>query len=84
MDMIERPVIGSTTLLTIVISMKRTQITPLLLSQHGGGNVNCWGCISSSGVGNLVFIDGNMIGEVYRDTGWLKSFESKNERMCIF
>ena len=34
MDMIERPVIGSTTLLTIVISMKRTQITPLLLSQH--------------------------------------------------
>ena len=34
MDMIERPVIGSTTLLTIVISMKRTQITPLLLSHY--------------------------------------------------
>ena len=33
MDVIERPVIGSTTLLTIVISMKRTQVTPLLLSQ---------------------------------------------------
>ena len=32
--MIERPVIGSTTLLTIVISMKRTQITPLLLLQY--------------------------------------------------
>ena len=31
--MIVRPVIGSTTLLTIVISMKRTQLTPLLLSQ---------------------------------------------------
>ena len=32
--MIVRPVIGSTTSLTIAISMKRTQITPLLLSQE--------------------------------------------------
>ena len=32
--------------------------------QHGGGNVKCWGCISSSGVGNL---DGNITEEVYRD-----------------
>ena len=34
--------------------------------KHGGGNVKCWGCFSSSGVGNLVFIDGNMTGELYR------------------
>ena len=33
--------------------------------KHGGGNVKCWGCFSSSGVGNLVFIDGNMTGELY-------------------
>ena len=32
--------------------------------KHGGGNV---GCFSSSGVGNLVFIDGNMTGELHRD-----------------
>ena len=36
--------------------------------KHRGGNVKCWDCISSSGVGNLVFIDGNMTGEVCRDT----------------
>ena len=35
--------------------------------KHGGGNVKCWGSFSSSGVGNLVFNDGNMTGEVYRD-----------------
>ena len=35
--------------------------------KHGGGNVMCWSCISSSAVGSLVFIDGNMTGEVYRD-----------------
>ena len=35
--------------------------------KHGGGNVKCWGCFSSSGVGNLVFIDGNMSGDLYRD-----------------
>ena len=35
--------------------------------KHGGGNVKCKGCFSSSGVGNLVFIDGNMTGELYRD-----------------
>jgi transposase len=34
--------------------------------KHGGGNVKCWGCMSSSGLGNFVFIDGNMTGEVYR------------------
>ena len=34
--------------------------------KHGRGNVKCWGCFSASGVGNLVFIDGNMTGETYR------------------
>lgn len=34
--------------------------------KHGGGSVTCWGCFSSAGVGNLVFIDGNMNGEMYR------------------
>ena len=33
-DMMVRPAIGSTTLLTIVISMKKTQITSLLLPQR--------------------------------------------------
>lgn len=35
--------------------------------KHGGGNVKCWGCMSSSGVGNLVFIEGNMTGVAYRE-----------------
>ena len=35
--------------------------------KYGGGNVKFWGCFSSCVVGNLVFIDGNMTGEVYRD-----------------
>ena len=35
--------------------------------KYGGGNVKCWGCFSATGVGNLVFIDGNMTGEMYRD-----------------
>ena len=35
--------------------------------KHGGGHIKCWGCFSSSGVGNLLFIDGNMTGELYRD-----------------
>lgn len=35
--------------------------------KHRGGNVKCWGCFSSSGVGNLAFIDGNMTGEIYGD-----------------
>ena len=34
--------------------------------QHGGGSVKCLGCFSSYGVQNLVFIDGNMTGEMYR------------------
>ena len=44
--------------------------------KHGGGNVKCWDCISSSRVGNLVLIDGNMTGEVYRDILQRNLFES--------
>ena len=44
--------------------------------KHGGGNVMCWSCISSSGVGNLVFIDRNMTGEVYLDILQINLFES--------
>ena len=44
--------------------------------KHGGGNVKCWGCISSSDVGKLVFIDGNMTGEIYRDILQRNLFES--------
>ena len=29
--------------------------------------VKCWGCFSSSGVDNLIFIDGNVSGELYQD-----------------
>ena len=35
--------------------------------KHGGGNVKRWGCFLSSGVGSLIFIDGNMTGKSYRD-----------------
>ena len=34
--------------------------------KHGGESVMCWSCMSSAGVGKLVFIDGNMTGEMYR------------------
>ena len=46
--------------------------------KHGGGNVKCWGCFSSSGVGSLMFIYGNMTGESYREileNNLLKSVE---------
>lgn len=46
--------------------------------KHGGGNVKCWGCFSSAGVGELIFIDGNMTGEAYReilDNNLLKSVQ---------
>ena len=44
--------------------------------KYGGGNVKCWGCFSTSGVGSLVFIDGNMTGEMYRDILQKNLFES--------
>ena len=49
--------------------------------KHGEGIVKCWGCFSSSGVGNLVFIDGNITGELYRDilqTNLLQSMKKLN------
>ena len=44
--------------------------------KYGGGNVKCWGCFSSCDVGNLVFIDGNVTGEVYHDILQKNLFES--------
>ena len=44
--------------------------------KHGGGNVTCWDSFSSSGVENLVFIDGNMTREVYRGILQRNLFES--------
>lgn len=35
--------------------------------KHGGGNVLVWGCMSASGVGNLVVIDGIMDQYMYLD-----------------
>ena len=46
--------------------------------KHGDGNINCWACFSSSDVGSLIFIDGNMTGELYREileSNLLKSVE---------
>lgn len=40
-----------------------TELQPQNLSstvKHGGGHVMVWECMSSSGVGNLVFIEGNL------------------------
>ena len=34
--------------------------------KHGGGNVMVWGCFSSVGVGNPVFIEDRMNGDYYR------------------
>lgn len=33
--------------------------------KHGGGSVMVWGCMSAAGVGNLVFIEGNMDKTLY-------------------
>lgn len=33
--------------------------------KHGGGGVMVWGCMSSAGVGNLIFVDGIMDKRVY-------------------
>lgn len=29
--------------------------------------MKCWGCFYETGVGRLIFIDGNMTGEMYRE-----------------
>ena len=48
--------------------------------KHGGRSVKCWGYFSSIGVGNLVFIDENMTGELYRDILQKKSSVSVCEQ----
>lgn len=35
--------------------------------KHGGGKVMVWGCFAASGVGSLVFIEGNMNAKMYID-----------------
>lgn len=35
--------------------------------KHGGGSVMVWACMSAAGVGNLVFIEGNMDKTMYLD-----------------
>ena len=44
--------------------------------KHTGGNVKCWSCFSTAGVGTLVFIDGNIIGSMYGDILEKSLFES--------
>ena len=34
--------------------------------KHGGGNIKVWGYFAWNGVGNLVFIEGNMKVEMYK------------------
>ena len=43
----------------------RVRSVPIV--KHAGGNVKYWGCFSTAGIGTLVFIDGNMIGNIYDD-----------------
>ena len=48
---------------------KDTQLKPQHVQQtvkHGGGSVMVWSCITWSGVGFLVFIDGNMDKQLYK------------------
>ena len=44
--------------------------------KHVGRDVKCWGCFLAAGVGTLVFIDGNMTGNIYRDILEKNLFES--------
>ena len=56
--------------------------------KYAGGNVKCWSCFSTAGVGTLVFIDGNMTGNKYRNIleknlfKSLKKLNLGNKRMC--
>ena len=47
--------------------------------KHGGGTVNVWGCFAWNGVGNLVFIEGNMTGEMYKDILAQNLFQSSKK-----
>ena len=50
--------------------------------KYGGVSVKCWRYFSSSGFGNLVFIDGNMSRDLYRDILQKKLLQSvKNLNM---
>ena len=40
----------------------------VLTVKCGGKNANCWSCLSSSGVGNFVFIDRSIKGEICLDS----------------
>lgn len=48
--------------------------------KHGGGGVMVWGCMSSAGVGNLVFIDGIM--DQYKYIDILKQNLKSSARKC--
>ena len=37
-------------------------------AKHGGGSVMVWGCMSAAGTGELQFIEGTMIANMYCDT----------------
>jgi hypothetical protein len=47
--------------------------------KHGGGNVKVWGCFAWNGVGSLVFVDGNMTGEMYKDILTQNLFQSSKK-----
>ena len=36
--------------------------------KHGGGNVKMWGYLAWNGVENLVFVERNMTGEMYKSS----------------
>ena len=44
--------------------------------KHAGENVKCWNYLSTAGIDILVFIDGNMTGNMYRDILQKNLFES--------
>lgn len=48
-----------------MLNLKKINLAPTV--KHGGGGVMVWGCMSSGGVGELVFIDGIMDKKVYMD-----------------
>ncbi|CAK9827571.1 Transposable element Tcb2 transposase [Anthophora retusa] len=55
---------------TLVWRRSNTELDPKNVQntvKHGGGGVMVWGCMSSSGVGELVFIDNIMDKYVYLD-----------------